>query len=77
MSKNGVPIQEISDTIGRKSTHVTETIYRHVIVPAVRGGATVMDNVFGDQESSTGLPESGLDLRFRSSQPPYNAQEID
>ena len=48
MSSNGVPIQEISDTVGHKSTHVTETVYRHVIVPAIRGGATVMDGVFGD-----------------------------
>jgi integrase len=32
MSSNGVPIQEISDTVGHKSTHVTETVYRHVIV---------------------------------------------
>ena len=37
-----------------KSTHVTETVYRHVIVPAIRGGATVMDDVFGaeDEESA-------------------------
>jgi hypothetical protein len=48
MSHNGVPIQEISDTVGHKPTHVTETVYRHVIVPAIRGGATVMDDVFGD-----------------------------
>ena len=27
---------------------VTETVYRHVIVPEIRGGATVMDDVFGD-----------------------------
>jgi len=46
MNSNGVSIQEISDTVGHKSTHVTETVYRHVIVPAIRGGATVMDNVF-------------------------------
>ena len=46
MSSNGVPIQEISDTVGHKSTHVTETVYRHVIVPAIHGGAAVMDNVF-------------------------------
>jgi integrase len=54
MSSNGVPIQEISDTVGHKSTHVTETVYRHVIVPAIRGGATVMDSVFGaeDEESA-------------------------
>ena len=40
MSHNGVPIQDISDTVGHKSTHVTETVYRHVIVPAIRGGAS-------------------------------------
>jgi hypothetical protein len=50
MSSSGVPIQEISDTVGHKSTHVTETVYRHVIVPAIRGGATVMDDVFDDEE---------------------------
>jgi integrase len=48
MSTNGVPIQEISDVVGHRSTHVTETVYRHVIVPAIRGGASVMDSVFGD-----------------------------
>jgi integrase len=47
MSRNGVPIQEIADTVGHRSTHVTETVYRHVIVPAVSGGATVMDEIFG------------------------------
>ena len=51
MSSNGVPIQEISDTVGHKSTHVTETVYRHVIVPAIRGGASVMDNVFDDDDN--------------------------
>jgi integrase len=52
MSSNGVPIQEISDTVGHKSTHVTETVYRHVIVPAIRGGASVMDDVFGDPDEN-------------------------
>ena len=47
MSTNGVPIQDISDTMGHKSTHVTETLYRHVIVPAIQGDASVMDDVFG------------------------------
>ena len=50
ISSNGVPIQEISDTVGHKSTHVTETVYRHVIVPEIRGGATVMDDVFNDDD---------------------------
>ena len=54
MSSNGVPLQEISDTVGHKSTHVTETVYRHVIVPAIRGGATVMDQVFGDADDEPG-----------------------
>ena len=56
MSSNGVPLQEISDTVGHKSTHVTETVYRHVIVPAIRGGATVMDNVFGADDDGGGQP---------------------
>jgi integrase len=48
MSSNGISLQDISDTVGHKSTHVTETVYRHVIVPAIRGGASVMDTVFKD-----------------------------
>src|SRR5262249_37190793 len=51
MSSNGVPIQDISDTVGHKSTHVTETVYRHVIVPQIRGAATVMDDVFGESDT--------------------------
>jgi hypothetical protein len=35
MSSNGASIQDISNTVGHKSTHVTETVYRHVIVPGV------------------------------------------
>ncbi|HEX5302116.1 MAG TPA: hypothetical protein VFW50_34505 [Streptosporangiaceae bacterium] len=56
MSSNGVPLQEISDTVGHKSTHVTETVYRHVIVPAIRGGATVMDTVFGETDDGDDQP---------------------
>jgi integrase len=58
MSANGVPLQEISDTVGHKSTHVTETVYRHVIVPAIRGGATVMDQIFGETDDGDGQPET-------------------
>ena len=56
MSSNGVLLQEISDTVGHKSTHVTETVYRHVIVPAIRGGATVMDQVFGQTDDGDDPP---------------------
>ena len=59
MSANGVPIQDVSDTVGHKSTHVTETVYRKVIVPAIRGGATVMDGVFSDRAADTAVPEDG------------------
>jgi integrase len=54
LSKNGVPIQEISDAMGHKSRLVTEIIYRKVIVPEIRGGAAVMDDVFGDVQSNAG-----------------------
>ena len=57
MSANGVPIQDVSDTVGHKSTHVTETVYRKVIVPAIRGGATVMDGVFGAEAADDAASE--------------------
>jgi integrase len=53
MTSNGVPIQEITDTVGHKSTHVTETVYRHVIAPAILGGAAVMDDVFGPEDDES------------------------
>jgi integrase len=52
MSNNGVPIQDIADTVGHKSTQVTETVYRHVIAPAIRGGSSVMDDLFGDDRGT-------------------------
>ena len=54
--RRALPIEETSDTVGHKSTHVTETVYRHVIVPEIRGGATVMDDVFNDDEDD---PDEG------------------
>jgi hypothetical protein len=55
---NGVAIQDISDAVGHKSTHVTETVYRHVIVPAIRGAAAVMDDVF-DAPSNKRTTQAG------------------
>jgi integrase len=63
MSANGVPIQDITDTMGHKSTHVTETVYRKVIVPAVRGGATVMDTIFGNDRADEPAAPGGGSLR--------------
>jgi hypothetical protein len=48
-------------TVGHKSTHVTETVYRHVIVPAIRGGATVKDDLFG-AEGEERKPERSAGL---------------
>ncbi len=64
MSHNGVPIQDISDTVGHKSTHVTETVYRHVIVPAIRGGATVMDRVFNEEPKAGNASDQGKDAEI-------------
>jgi integrase len=41
MSSNGVKIQDISDTAGHKSTHVTESVYRQVPCTAVSSEAVV------------------------------------
>jgi hypothetical protein len=65
MSSNSVPIQEISDTVGHRSTHVTEIVYRHVIVPAIRGGATVMDEVFKEPDPAN-AGEPGGNAKPRS-----------
>jgi hypothetical protein len=33
MSANGVPIQDIADTVGHKTTYVTEAVYRKTMFP--------------------------------------------
>jgi len=43
-------------TTDHTSTHVTETVYRHVIIPAIRGSAAVMDQVFGKADDGEGQP---------------------
>src|SRR5258708_38713308 len=55
-SSSGVPIQEISDTVGHKSTHVTETAYRDVNAPAIHGGEAGMGHVFGYASLTTECP---------------------
>ena len=46
-------------TADHRSTHVTETVYRHVVIPAIRGSATVMDQVFGKTDDGEGQPGTG------------------
>jgi hypothetical protein len=46
-----VALEEIARLVGHSSTHVTETIHRHEIRPALTEGAVVMDKIF---KSKTG-----------------------
>jgi hypothetical protein len=36
-----------ADLVGHRGTAATETVYRKVIVPELRRGAEVMDQLFG------------------------------
>ena len=66
MSSNGVPILDISDTAGHKSTHVLETVYRHVIVPEIRRRASLMDDVFNDDEDVPDVSDEGNEKAKRT-----------
>ena len=44
-----------------------ETVYRHVIVPEIRGGATVMDDVFDDNDDAQ-MKSLSLGLSLKSEQ---------
>jgi len=37
---------------GPSARHVTETIYRHAIVPAIKGGTTVLNDMFGHETNA-------------------------
>jgi integrase len=51
LSAHNVALEEIARLVGHSSTHVTETVYRHEIRPALTEGAVVMDKIF---KSKTG-----------------------
>jgi integrase len=46
LSASGVRIEDISRLVGHSSTTVTETVYRHEILPVMQETATVMDLIF-------------------------------
>src|SRR5262249_21230977 len=46
LSSSGVPLEDIAVLAGHKGTVTTETVYRKVIVPELRRGAEVMDQLF-------------------------------
>ena len=47
LSSNGTALEDIADLVGHRGTATTETVYRKVIVPELRRGAEVMDQLFG------------------------------
>lgn len=42
LSASDVPSEDISQLVGRVSTNVTETVYRHEIRPALTKGTAAM-----------------------------------
>lgn len=46
MSSADVPIEQIADLVGHTTSRTTEAVYRHQIVPVLRRGAVVMDQIF-------------------------------
>ena len=46
LSSNGIALEDIADLVGHRGTTTTETVYRKVIVPELRRGAEVMDQLF-------------------------------
>jgi integrase len=46
LSSNGAALEDIADLVGHRGTTTTETVYRKVIVPELRRGAEVMDQLF-------------------------------
>jgi site-specific recombinase XerD len=46
LSSKGTALEDITDLVGHRGTATTETVYRKVIVPELRRGAEVMDQLF-------------------------------
>jgi integrase len=46
LSSEGTALEDIADLVGHRGTATTETVYRKVIVPELRRGAEVMDQLF-------------------------------
>ena len=44
---------------------MTETVYRHVTVRAIRGSATVIDRVFNDEDKTANASEYGNNAATR------------
>jgi hypothetical protein len=47
LSSSGTALEDLADLVRHRGTVTTETVYRKVIVPELRRGAEVMDQLFG------------------------------
>jgi hypothetical protein len=54
MSRAGVPLEAIARLVGRRSTAVSETVYRKQLRPVLTPGAEVMDALFDRLSHSVG-----------------------
>ena len=50
LSDAGMRIEDIADLCGHAGTRVTEEVYRKQIRPTILGGATAMDDIFGETD---------------------------
>lgn len=66
LDDQGIPLERIAEMVGHSGTRTTEQTYKHVITPALRTGATVMDSIFAD------LEVRGLTATGRTPTPPEN-----
>jgi integrase len=51
MSDNGVPIEQIADLVGHRTTIVTQKVYRHQLKPVISTGATAMNAIFAKKSA--------------------------
>jgi integrase len=51
MSDNGVPIEQIADLVGHRTTIVTQKVYRHQLKPVISTGATAMNSIFSKKSA--------------------------
>jgi len=63
-SANGIETRDIADYVGHWTTNITESVYRKVITPKLRGSASVMGTVLDQGES--GADAGGAERSLRA-----------
>ena len=53
MSDSHVPIEQIADLVGHRTTIVTQTVYlRHKLRPVIKTGATAMNSILNRRKDT-------------------------